>query len=859
MATNPFHQLVPMEHSASAKTDSKKYGLPFSPIGHDGRKVAEINKDSWDKAFAYHFTLYKAEEDGRTLKDGANPPEIKALMGGGTSVKLNILPQSISISTPFAADVTATNGGVIEEISGSVFRMITISGTTGVFPERADFDGSKTAGPLTQLSKLLPGTATAIGNLLESAQRVATSVTGRADSIADPVFDPNNKQNRLEFTGQYQFWQLYNFFVTYLENKKHKSFKNIRMVFEANKHNIGYVCTPMSFDMGQDAAEPTLLRYKITLKAWDMVALTGRNEPELLTSFPSPTNQAAIKAVLDVMRTSRNLLVEKKNLLISVNADITDVLSVFSKAFLNLKLAANVKEDLNDFVAPLKANSSALFSGGTSDALIGTLNKESDSGNAEARSILGSTINFSGKDSGAIVATAESASKKTAAGGESVTSTSAAGSASPVAQSLLAALTYVLDNPAIAGNIELSSLTIPPSVQEAIDTQRVEARKITSNDIRTLADNLQRVSDDLAYATDSMDADYIATYGLTEDVQVNRELTEDDIIIQAALQESKSNLLSTLATGELFLEKDPDPFTIANAFMDQDDQMRSAMSAYPVRMERDATLERMAQKYLGDANRGREIAILNGLRAPYIDETGFTRALGSVADRSAIVSDTTNLIVGQQVTINGTGVATINRTIANIEELSLGVFRLTFDKEATLSVFTAATDPFISARTPGCVGSGDTILIPSETIVESPADRPNRLNEMLSYAERLFKIDLLLDESGDLVLDASGDFALATGYTNAVQALQTMMEVEQGELEQHPEFGIPAAIGARTSDVPSEKLQEIIRNQVVSDPRFSDALTQLVPMPNGIRITIEARGVDGSSLLPVSYQIGQTA
>jgi hypothetical protein len=324
--------------------------------------------------------------------------------------------------------------------------------------------------------------------------------------------------------------------------------------------------------------------------------------------------------------------------------------------------------------------------------------------------------------------------------------------------------------------------------------------------------------------------------------------------------DSKRALLSTLATGQLFRERDLDPFAVANENLDPTDSMNSPNSAVAVTVTRGSNLSDLAFTYLGDPNRGREIAILNSLRAPYIDEAGYTNPITDVQGREFAVA-ASNYSIGQKVRISGIGVATTSRNILSIENLGGGQYLLVVDGQNNLSQFIPSTNPTVWARTIGCVGSGDTVLIPNPTEPSTDPLRPTALYSSLGQLEKVFGVDIGLDSAGqDISIAPDGDFVLATGYVNAVQVLRILAETEQGERQQHPEFGLKVGIGQRNGDVTSDDISSSLETQIKADGRFAGADVSCVF--NGgslVRIGVNAKGANGSGVVPVDFEIGRTS
>ena len=76
------------------------------------------------------------------------------------------------------------------------------------------------------------------------------------------------------------------------------------------------------------------------------------------------------------------------------------------------------------------------------------------------------------------------------------------------------------------------------------------------------------------------------------------------------------------------------------------------------------TIEGIALRYLGDAQRWIEITTLNSLRDPYIDENGFqTSLLSNATGRQFTVADNSNFWLGQTIAIMSSTRFPTSRTI----------------------------------------------------------------------------------------------------------------------------------------------------------------------------------------------------
>jgi hypothetical protein len=321
-----------------------------------------------------------------------------------------------------------------------------------------------------------------------------------------------------------------------------------------------------------------------------------------------------------------------------------------------------------------------------------------------------------------------------------------------------------------------------------------------------------------------------------------------------------NSFLTTLGTGQIFQERESDPFVYANRFLETTDQVASPISSISVRWQRGKTLEDMAQQFLGDPNRARELALLNNLRPPFVDETGFTRPIFNANGREFVVNSNENLAIDQRITIKSSSASPSRRTIIDLDDIGGGQYRIVVDGADNLNIYTPASSPFIEFRTPGTVGSGDYILIPDTTLpVDAFPIKPSATFDRLAHAEKVFKVDLALDErtGRDLVVGPANNVKRSFGYDNALQALRLATEIERGELEQHPEKGLAAPIGQRNSDFNLTEIGRLVEDTIVSDARFASAITQVEIDGSVSRVTIDAEGSNGTGQIPVEFEVGK--
>lgn len=839
-------------------------------------KTQSVNPFSWDLTYDYIFYVGVAKPDGSIDSskpvDGINSTTVEQLSSSnlfpvkgttGTtqypvSVTLNIPPQSLSISLQFASTVSATNRGVLEENNGIVFRNISISGTTGILPQRETRDAPSKPDKysIKNIGQLFfPAASAGISKFIKSGSKILGSTP--------PGEAKNLEEAALKKTGYYQFWLLNNFFIEYAEAKKKTGNSDLRLIFYCPKDNMRYICTPQVFDLRKDSSQPNLYRYSIGLKSWDLATDKGNSLPTNKGDEPFRSNRTSIKKLLNTIRKARNTIQQASGVIKGVQSDIFSVMNVVNQAVLALKDIVGVGVTIMDFKATLKSNANLLVVTNKNQwAQLLNKNKiglsrasiEAHKAIASFQSNLNTGINptAGSSTSGAITSAKSSSSSKSNAGpsGETVSGDSVNNA------SAVKAISPLLDIPELADTIQLRELgPLPASVQAQITKDQNSSVELNAGQVRGLAAKLGEVSDNLAYASGSMDPEYAKTFSISQPIASNKSPTEDDIILSASIEEARDALLSTLSTGDLFQERPTDPFITASTIISPDETIITPTSAYAVVVNRGDTLERMAQVYLGDAIFARDIALLNNLRAPYIDEVGFTLPVTQAANRTFLVKNRSQLTLNQIVRIGGTLVSETRRKILNIEDVGNNTFRVTVNGKPDLDKYSSIASPYIKARIPGTVGSGDNILIPSEQEADQIADsRDTPLQDRMSFAEKVFRVDIALSDTGDLDISSSGDVARSYGYNNAVQALRLLLETEKGELEWHLTYGFDASVGQKIQDF-GELISFRVRTAIVSDPRFTNANVDVTLVGTAYIVKVEAFGAQGTGRIPLEFSL----
>jgi hypothetical protein len=276
-----------------------------------------------------------------------------------------------------------------------------------------------------------------------------------------------------------------------------------------------------------------------------------------------------------------------------------------------------------------------------------------------------------------------------------------------------------------------------------------------------------------------------------------------------------------------------------------------------------STLEMLATRYLGDANRWVEIAALNDLRSPYVDETGFIEPLISNGiSNYVIVGDASLLYNGQTVYISSNSQPRTVRTIIDITQNTPTSWKVSVSGDVNLNKYTTAAQADLRAFLPGTVNSTKLIFMPS-AIPTTLNDFIGKPNPAVAEAANFILVggaDLLLTSDNDIVITPDGDQLLIVGLQNIIQRARLAFSTPQGSLVEHPQYGLPLYPGISVADLDTQQLILATRALFADDPTFVSVVNPVVNV-NGPSATLSAQiNVAGAqNALPLSFTLPQKA
>jgi hypothetical protein len=861
--SNPGRLNVPNNQAQSAVTST--FFPYFAP-----------DPNLWDKLVDYRIVVIDTANGNRVV--GGNligDVEINPLGNGTLSFTpmstaweffLPITPQQLSISDAYSINTSATLRGILEEHSGTRFKTINIQGTFGVWPGRPSI--TKPPGTPNVLQSVFGGTIaaaqnvatqfTSIINNITTGSNASKPVTIRPDTTApsETISNANDPEYGGVGTGYFQQIMLSQFIEQYSEAKKNPANASWRLVFDIPKQKQSFVVTPVAYTWTENVNRPMEINYNIQFKAWRRINLKDNT-----IAVPLEVTQLTpgiLQQITNTIQAAQNTAAAAVNLIGAVRSDVDGILNVIRQTGLLVKGIAGIAIAASDPPAQLVGDAQSTISN-----FLATVNPSNLLGTSNSNPGVGAGAQTSQQKAvtalnqiQALNATNEGLSSTAVASGQLGPSAATSATLTPSAAVFANPLQY----PLLFAQVPVNSLTLNPAQQNALDTEITNVGNFTVANLKTMRATILSLCIQLGNAFGAGDAYYSTLFNQPAPTVTNQPMTLDQFdVLQSfySLLEAYDILTATNQLDDQQILNGVEFVSALAATSDIDFAIPNSKIQVPVPFG--LNIEQIAMRYLGDPQRWIEIATLNDLREPYIDENGFTLSLLSNADgRNIVVGSIEDLFIGQTVYLYSTTQVPTARAIINIEKLSQTSYNLTLDGLANLSVFTTSDQAYIQAYLPQTVNSQNVIFIPSD-IQTTDFDE---ISVPASVANvdlvGLSKVDFLL-QNQDLAITNTGDFRLAAGYTNLLQALGTKFGTTLGTSLLYPTFGFGFRVGSSNSDFDAKALYNQIVTQTTADPRFQ-AVTGLQVTLNGpslgINMGVQLAGQTG--VYPVGFVLGST-
>lgn len=821
-----------------------------------------IDPSRWDQVFPYVLEVI----DVKTNKIVGSNSSVKAVVTpikqkNANSLKVDftqdvwrivlpITPQQLTITDEFAILNTPTLRGILEEHNGVKYKTISMSGSTGVYPARKIKDylnkGTRAVSSSGIASSLQQNTGN-ISNILGS--KLSSQLEGDI-AIQKKKSEEYGQTLDLSQTGYYHALYFSQFLEQYALAKKNPKNRNWRLVLRIAKDNTSYFITPVTFSLNKNINKPSEILYSFTARAWRRPDQPNGSEFEITEQRILDTAPEFLRAA-DDLRAKGSLL--QNNALVS---SLTNSREFFDKVRKNvIKVKGLINETFNLADIPAQIISEAKYS--ILDAIsIGNLiaNRASNSISKAKDSIDLSILKLG---------VSEWDSFEAAYSTSSQTSPDQTVPSNPTIKDTLDAnpltsIDPVIDYPSLA-TVDLSAVKLTDSQQQVIDKELEAIDKTGTQDLKDFCNDLKSLSQDIAIKLGAGDALTSSLYNKpapkTRAYPLSIEENEFLLALFELIQQT-DNLTRDRSIDKLDSSTSPFKFTIDTANelgIDLVDSDAKILQPVPYNL----SIEEIAARYLGDRNRWIEIVALNGLREPYIDETGFTRSfLSNGSGRSFTVSSKENLYVGQKIILASSTVSLFYRNISQITKLNENSYLIEVDGEADLSILKVQDSAYLKAYLPGTVNSQDLIFIPTDLPVDEETYPTITQTIKQDSLSQLSKVDFLLTDNYDIAIDGNGDFRFAAGLTNLVQALKIKFITEKGSLLAHPDFGLGVTPGINSADFTASDLFQEIGSMVLADGRFASiqSLTVSVDGPN-LSINLQVKLRDNLGVVPINFTI----
>lgn len=795
-----------------------------------------IDAQRWNKRYPYQLLVLRLV-DGQYTRDEA------------WEFTLPVPPEALTVGMPFAIDLRVTPGGIVEEHGGTRIRPITIQGTTGVLPNRdtaaSDFgvpDAEAIAGGL--LSNTINAAVDAGSTLFN---RVVAATGGRTDLIGNLMDEGSLGDGRQGKTGRgtgyYQFHLLRLFLEGYANLKTTAAGRNCRLALAMWKDQAVYLVTPQNFEMRRTASQgPLDYTYSLQFKAWRRVKLD--NQPTALGDYRGRANSPNfLQTTLGAIATARAALEGARSVLAAVVTDTERLFEPLRQVTLLLKDSVGVGVAVVDL--PRAVSEAA--TGAAVEATVGLIEFQQQALAAGGPAITARTPG----------ATSQAQSSAFNARGEPLATSEKTKRLEQLASPFTKA--FGVDsakNFAQLSKISVDKLELKPSVRRLVTEEIERVRRLRRPDIETFRDQIQAFAADYADGVGAGSDAYNAIYNRAPK-PTNKTPTDLDFQLLWAMNQvvqefSRLSIATPEASASLaYLE------STATLSRRSEITFREPVSKFAIPVPFGVTLEQIAARYLGDPNRWGEIAALNGLRSPYVDEVGFDLPLVvNGKGKTVVVSTAENLYVGQRVTLRASDAPPTRRRITGIDVTPTMVF-VHVDGAEDMDRYKLVGLATLHAWLPDTLNSQGMVYIPSERPIAQ--DLTTRPIPGLRYTPETVArggIDLLITQSGDAAITADGDWRLAIGIQNLAQRARIALDTPRGSLPQHPAFGLGLTAGINSSDLDAKDLLIAAKGMFNGDPDFAGI--------NGVRISKNGPGMTvrldlaiagEETLLPVAFSV----
>jgi len=835
-----------------------------------------FKSDNWNKLLPYRLMILKASESKvkNPLNTGSpsDNTEYSILGNGLISGQLTqpifvlpIAPQNLSIDTIFANQTTVLSDGILIENNGAPLRMITIAGTTGVLPFRQLGAESYSSGILGELA----------GNTLRSAQAVGRQVQNVRSQLQAVGGVGATNTPELENTGYAQFHKLKDFLDLWADISKRPENRDLRLALDIAKDNTTYLITPKRFTMQRSADSPLEYRYTMQLEAWKRIKISGGAKDSLDKSLSQGIfeNIGKIQGIIQALQGVRKILQQVANIGNAIRADFARLVNVVRELILIGKDLAGIAKTIVDLPGDLVLAAKGPILSAVADVegawksveksfnqfpknFINTLLGETNQGSPDTQGNQTTSALLSTNDQSGSTGTNVAADRPGPAAG----SVNKPVSSTPLLDKILSDSNF---GGPLLDAIPLDLLNIPSNLQNKIADEIARVRNYNRQDFVKMKSFAEQFSRDCAvsFGLGDTTTDTTLRYYSVNYPSVTRRPSRKEMDLLKAIRDLV-RILDEFTAFEVAGDNSiNESFNFIGSLASSAGlNVRESAGKIAVPVLYGKTLEEIARYYLDDSGRAIEIALLNGLAPPFIDEDGVYQSLLSNGNGNNIsIEDGSALYIGQKIILSSEVVVPFSRTIVNVKRLNNNNYLITVDGDDNLSILELGDEAKIQYFAKGTVNSNNTIFIPSN---DAPNNIPSRLRPLPYYFQDIDQlsnftgVDIALGSDNDVVLSKTGKVVLVGGMANLQQALRLKFITEKGSLLRHPSYGSGLQPGTAVTDITANEVKDQAISTIISDARFGEVQFISVDLQGPILrlsggVTVNAN----NSVLPFSFRI----
>lgn len=789
----------------------------------------EIDATRWNQVFPYQLQVVKVGADGTYFQDK---------LAKSFQFTLPFPPDAISYSQVFPVTGSVTQGGYVEEWGDDAIRQISWRGSLGVLPLRPRPAGDGQNAGL--------GTAVFGGTVITGTRTInqAQMALGYTENVLTENEAAQTSTGIGSTSGYYQLRLLEQFFENYVALRAGAQGRDYRLVACMWKRQAAYLVTPMSFTADQTAASPLEYTYSLAFQAFRRIKLSSVRPLPFPKFKPVAQDPNAMAKALNAISAARDALEGLRATIQAVGGDIDQALfEPLRQVGLFVRDAINVPLSLIDLPVQIlnEARSAVTQYAATKTAVLGA---------PSTFSAAGARVGKAYQD----LADYATSTAKLEAGAARVE-----GIQDATAHPALDIFKNPKDYYDFLKTVQVGSLQLAPATTRAVVAERERVRQLTRLDFERLRDQVVRLQADFSDAVGAGSAVYNATYGRPAPTSTKTPTPRDFQAIYAMNRVVME--FNRLAASTHTVAAPPTTMDyVAGLAARSGIAFTVPRSKFAVPFPYGHTLEQVAARYLGDPDRWMEIAALNGLRAPYVDEAGFYLPLQvNGKGQDLVVADGSGLFVGQRIWLSSQTAARTTRRVTAVREVAPGTVRVTVDGDP-VDAYLVLAGAAVHAFLPDTVNSQQVVYLPSDSD-PGTADYGAKAIPGLNEFDLLLEVggqDLLLTSTNDLVITPDGDQRLAVGLQNIVQDARLALGTVQGKLPRHPGYGLPLQIGQSLADLDAAAILKAAKNLFLDQPAFNGLVSADV-VTNGpttqVALTLNIRGL--SQPVPVTLAVSR--